>query len=418
MFMRNLEMSEFAPSAPAPVSSLVRSRTVRCPDRYELNVATAYYDRPDILDAWHRMLAAAAGPEALYQSPQFFSHLIEMQQGQGANYELFIVRRSIDYAIVGFVPVRTIQCGLEFRVGPVPMFKRTMRACQILGSVPLLDQAEEGLAEFVMQQLLKRFAKCDVLYMQAVPEESGAALDGIAGVSAYVLHGWRPCHTQPLPDSVDGYLQKFSSKKRYNLSRQVRQLTEAAGALQVMRIEQPEQVAALLDAMVPMDPTPDGARNAEQARLESLARQGLLLSYVIRCGDEDVAVVYGSRSASVWHVHKIVCQQKYLHLSVGTSATHLAVQDVLAHFAFKDIDFGYGTPNAEFRSTHVLKTRGLVLLHRARSGTALLLKAHGLYDAMNQALIRQVKRAHRWHAQRQQAAKKTASKAEKAPTAS
>jgi hypothetical protein len=59
-----------------------------------------------------------------------------------------------------------------------------------------------------------------------------------------------------------------------------------------------------------------------------------------------------------------------------------------------------------------------VLLHRARSGTALLLKAHGLYNAMNQALIRQVKRAHKWHAQRQQAAKKTASKAEKAPTAS
>jgi hypothetical protein len=416
MFTRNLEMSEFAPSAPAP--SLVRSRTMRCPDRYELNVATAYYDRPDILDAWHRMLATAASPEALYQSPQFFNHLIAMQQGKDANYELFIVRRSIDYAIVGFVPVRTIECGLEFRVGPAPLFKRTMRACQILGSVPLLDQAEEGIVEFVMQQLLKRFAKCDVLYMQAVPEDTGAALDGIAGVSSYVLNGWRTCHTQPLPDGVDSYLQKFSSKKRYNLSRQVRLLTEAAGALQVMRIEQPEQVPALLDAMVAMDTSPDGERDAEQARLESLARQGLLLSYVIRCGDEDVAFVYGSHSASVWHVHKIICQQKYLHLSVGTSAIHLAVQDVLAHFAFKDIDFGYGTPNSEFRSTHVLKTRGLVLLHRARSGTALLLKAHGIYNAMNDALIRQVKRAQKWHAQRRQTAKKIASKADKAPTVS
>lgn len=416
MFMRNLEMSEVAPTAPAP--ALVRSRTMRCPDRYELNVATAYYDRPDILDAWHRMLAAATSPEALYQSPQFFSHLIDMQQGQDANYELFIVRRSIDYAIVGFIPVRTIKCGLEFRAGPVPLFKRTMRACQILGSVPLLDQAEEGLAEFVMQQLLKRFAKCSVLYMQAVPEEAATALDGIAGVSSYVLNGWRTCHTQPLPDSVDGYLQKFSSKKRYNLSRQVRLLTEAAGTLQLLRIEEPGQVAAMFDAMDAFDASLDAPRAVEQPRLESLARQGLLLSYVIRCGDEDVAVVYGSRSASVWHIHKIACQQKYLHLSVGTSAIHLAVQDVLTHFSFKDIDFGYGMPNSEFRSTHVLKTRGVVLLHRAYSGTALLLKAHSKYDAMNEALIRQVKRLRKWHAQRGQAAKKTASKAEKPPTVS
>jgi hypothetical protein len=411
MFMRNLEMSEFAPSAPVP--SLVRSRTMQCPDRYELNVATAYYDRPDILDAWHRMLANAASPEALYQSPQFFGHLIDMQQEEGANHELFIVRRSIDYAIVGFIPVRTIECGLEFRVGPAALFKRTLRACQILGSLPLLDPAEEGLAEFVMQQLLKRFAKCHALYMQAVPEETAAAMDGIAGVSSYVLNGWRTCHTQPLPDSVDGYLQKFSSKKRYNLSRQVRLLTEAAGTLQLLRIEEPDQVAGMFDAMSAINASLDAPRAVEQPRLESLARQGLLLSYVIRCGDEDVAVVYGSRSASVWHIHKIACQQKYLHLSVGTSAIHLAVQDVLAHFAFKDIDFGYGMPNSEFRSTHVLKKRGLVLLHRARSGTALLLKAHGMYNAMNDALICQVKRAQKWHAQRRQTAKKTIAKAEK-----
>lgn len=406
MFMRNLEMtSELAASAPGPL--VVRSRTIRSPDRYELNVATAYHDRPDILAAWHRMLDGAASPEALYQSPQFFDHLTDMQQGRDARHELFIVRRSIDYAIVGFVPVRTIKCALEFRAGPVSLFKRTLRACQILGSVPLLDPAEDGLAEFVVQQLFKRYAKCDVLYMQAVPEETGAALDGIAGASAYVLNGWRACHTQPLPNGVDAYLQKFSSKKRYNLSRQVRLLTEAAGALQLLRIEAPGQVASMLDALAAIDASPAAERTAEQARLESLARQGLLLSYVIRCGDEDVAVVYGTRSASVWHIYKITCQQKYLHLSVGTSTIHLAVQDVLAHFAFKAIDFGYGTPNADFRSTHVLESRGVVLLHRARSGTALLLKVHGMCNAANDALIRQVKRAQKWYAQRKLAAKKT-----------
>lgn len=416
MFTRNLEISEFAPSAPA--SPLARVRTRRHPDRFEMNVATAYHDRPDILDAWNRMLATATGPETLYQSPQFFNYLTDMDQGQGAAHELFIVRRRVDYEIVGFVPVRTITCDLAFRLGPVSLFKRTVRACQILGSVPLLDETQDGIADFVIQQLLERYAECQVLYMQAYPEDEGAKLQDIAGVSAYVRYGWRPCHTQPLPKGVDAYLQKFSSKKRYNLSRQVRLLAEAAGAVQVLRIEQPGHVPAMLDALIATGACPGAERGAEQARLEGLARHGLLLSYVIRCGDEDVAVVYGSRSAAVWHVYKIACLQKYLHLSVGTSAIHLAVQDVLAHFAFKDIDFGYGTPSAEFRSTHVLKTRGLVLLHRARSLTALSLKVHGMYDAMNGALIRQVKRAQKWHAQRRQATKKPSPRADAAPTVS
>ena len=389
MFTRSLDTGTFA--LPAPWDA--RPRSVRCPHRYELNVATAYYDRPDILDAWHRMLAGATGPETQYQSPQFFSHLIDMGRGRNANYELFIVRRSIDYAIVGFIPVRTLPCRIAFHAGPVPLFGRTLRACQILGSVPLLDPAETGLADFVMQQLLKRYAECDVLYLQAVPRDG---LQAIAGVPAYVLNGWRACHTQPLPDSVDAYLKTFSAKKRYNLSRQVRLLAEAAGPLHVLRIDQPGQVGAMVDAMVATDASRATGRADEQARLESLARHGLLLSYVIRCGQIDVAVVYGMRSASAWHVYKILCRQAYLPLSVGTSAIHLAVQDVLAHFTFDHIDFGYGTPHAEFRSTHVLKTRGLVLLHRARSRTAWLLNVHGRYDALNGALIRQVKRVRKW----------------------
>ena len=61
MFTRNLEMiSNFAPSAPG--RGTVRSRTMQSPGRFELNVATAYHDRPDILDAWRQMLAAADGP--------------------------------------------------------------------------------------------------------------------------------------------------------------------------------------------------------------------------------------------------------------------------------------------------------------------------------------------------------------------
>ena len=401
-----------------PGHAPMNASTTRDAERYELNVATAYYDRPDILEAWYSMLAEATSPEAIYQSPQFFNYLVDMDSGREASYELFVIRRSADYAIVGFVPVRTHGCDLDFRFGPVSLFKRTVRACQILGSVPLLAPDQEGLAEFVTEKLLARYATCDALYMQAMPEETGAVLPRCAGVSAYVLNGWRPCHTQPLPDSVDAYLQKFSAKKRYNLSRQVRLLTEAAGALQVLRIEQPGQVATLLAALAAVTASVEASDDAEQARLESLARHGLLLSYVIRCGDEDVAVVLGSRSSCVWHVHKIARLQKYVPLSVGMSAVHLAVLDVLSNFSFRLIDYGYGTPNAEFRSTHVLKSRGHVLLHRARSLTALLLKFHGWYNGVNEALIRHTKATRKWYVQRRDAGKKAMPNGGKRPKVS
>lgn len=386
-------------------------------ERFELDIATGYYDRPDLLQAWRAMLATAASPEALYQSPEFFSHLVRTGAGQERTHELFVARRSTDNAIVGFIPVRIIERELDYRVGPVSLFKRPVRALQLLGSIPLLDPAEEGLNEFVMRQLLARYADCQAIYMQAVPQELGSTWAGMAGLSTYVLNGWRECHTQPLPEGVDAYLQKFSSKKRYNLSRQVRQLEKEAGAVQVLRIERPEQVGTLLDAIDAVTPHRKGARAGQQSSMDSMAQSNLLLSYVIRCGDEDVAVVHGARSNGVWHVYSIATKQQYMQFSLGTSAIHLALQDVLANFALRDVDFHYGTPNQEFRSTHVMKTRGHVMLFRTRSLASLVLKTHGVYDGLNEGLIRQVKLARKKLEERKKAAAAKAKAADAAKAA-
>lgn len=409
MLTRNLETtSEFAPSAPAALAR--RSSGNQVWERFELDVATAYHDRSDLLEAWRTMLATATGPEKLYQSPEFFGHLLDMNPGPERTCELFVARRRTDNVIVGFIPVRTIKRDLDFRFGSVSLFKRPVRALQLLGSVPLLDPNEDGLNEFVTRQLMARYTDCQAMYMQAVPQEAGATWDGMAGLSTYVLNGWRDCHTQPLPDGVDAYLQKFSSKKRYNLSRQVRLLEKEAGAMQVLRIERPEHVETMLDAIEAVTPARKSERRHQQARMENMARHGLLLSYVIRCGDEDVALVNGVQSCGVWHIYHIVAKQAYMHVSVGTSAIHLALQDVLANFSLTDVDFHYGTPNSEFRSTHVIKTRGHVMLFRSRSVASLLLKTHGVLDGLNEGLIRKIKLAKKKIEER----KKEAAKAKKA----
>lgn len=378
--------------------------------RFDIVDATDMHDDPVLLAAWQEMLGRGAGPEKLYQTPEFFRYALETEQGSSKSPMLYVVRRNSDGAYVGVVPVRRSEQHLAFGLGPVKLFVRKVTTLQVMGSVPLLDRDERKLAGFVFDQLLRRHPDCQVLSMQAVPAEQVSALDTLSGLSAYVHNGLRDCHTVPLPENFNAYLQKFSSKKRYNLSRQVRLLGEQAGEVQVCRIEEPAQVPGLIEAMRTVLTPQQFARSPRQARLERMAKYGILHSYVIRCSTEDVAFVFASRSADVWHVHQIVASPKYQGVSAGTSAAHLALQDVITHFSFADADFGYGTPNQEFRSTHVLKPRATVLVCRSRNPTALLLAVHGLYQRATGALVASVKEGQRRLKQRKRAAAAAAAK--------
>ena len=394
MALRNLDIN---PTLISPLPLLTSSSAPPAKETsYVLELATSYYSDPDILQLWHQMLEVSNGPEKLYQSPQFLGYLIS-RNPKDTSCELFVLRRTLDRAIVGFVPVRVAKYPLEFRLGNKSVYKLTMRACQILGSLPLLDPAERNLTQFILPALLSHYANCDFIHLQAVPQENIEGLDTSEAVSLYMLNGWRACHTQPVPASLDEYLAKFTSKKRYNLARQIRQLSKLAGPVELIRIETQDQVLLMMNAFAALGMSRLTTNEAEYTRHLGMAKSGMLLTYVIRCGNEHIAIVYGFRSASVWHVYNIVCNQKYLHLSPGSSAIHLAIQDVIENLSLSSIDFGYGTPNADFRSTHVLKMRSRILAYRSNSMTAVLLKVHQALEAINDSLIRRAKKLKSWY---------------------
>lgn len=387
-----------------PVTVPVALRIVEATQGFEFVAATADYDRPDILAAWARLLEARQGAETLYQLPGFFRYLKETQEPGDAGTDLYIVRRQGDGRIVGIVPGRQTSQKLRFRLGTLRVYEHDVSLYQVLGSVPLLDPSEEGLSDFVFKSLLERHPRSRALLMQAVPEELGDAMRA-DGLSCHVVNGWRDCHTVPLPDTVDAYLQKFSAKKRYNLSRQVRLLAKEAGEVSLVRIERPDQVAALIEGMQALQSAKKLATKQSQAKYESLARHGLLHAYLLQCGGQTAALVLGSRSNEVWHVHKICCKQEYLALSAGSSVMHLALQDTIAHFDFAYADFGYGTPNQEFRSTHVLQRRGKLMLCQRNGLTSLLFRFHGIQDRLNEAMLAQLKTIRNRLRQRRQPAK-------------
>jgi CelD/BcsL family acetyltransferase involved in cellulose biosynthesis len=391
-------------TASAPMPMPVALRIVEAAQRFEFVAATADYDRPDIQAAWGRLLEARQGAETLYQLPGFFRYLKETQEPGDVGTDLYIVRRQGDGRIVGIVPGRQTSQKLRFRLGTLRVYEHDVSLYQVLGSVPLLDPSEEGLSDFVFKSLLERHPRSRALLMQAVPEELGDTMRA-DGLSCHVVNGWRDCHTVPLPDTVDAYLQKFSAKKRYNLARQVRLLAKEAGEISLVRIERPDQVAALIEGMQALPSAKKLATKQSQTKYESLARHGLLHAYLLQCGGQTAALVLGSRSNEVWHVHKICCKQEYLALSGGSSIMHLALQDTIAHFDFAYADFGYGTPNQEFRSTHVLQRRGKLMLCQRNGLTSLLFKFHGIQDRMNEAMLAQLKTIRNRLRQRRQPAK-------------
>ncbi|MFP5390635.1 MAG: GNAT family N-acetyltransferase [Gammaproteobacteria bacterium] len=332
---------------------------------------------PALLPLWQDLLAHSESAEKLYQSPGFFGFLkVRSSPGQ---FDLYSLRRPGEEAILALVPVRRGDESIDFFGGRLPRLTPTLNVIRILGSTALIG-ADLSLTPVIVRTLLARYPDVDAISMPSVPHDSQwwQALEQIdrklAGV--HVWNDWQNCHTIPLPESFEAYMKQFSAKKRYNITRQIKQLETAAGTATVEAVTSAAQVEDLLAAArtVLKGPLLSGWLSAQS--YQAMADQGLLLSYVIRCGDTPCGVVLGSTACGVWHIHNIVGDQAYAAFSVGTSVLHLALKHALDTLGVQRIDLGYGKPNRDFNSSHAIQRRGHVLVYRPSLRNHLLLRGH------------------------------------------
>ena len=334
---------------------------------------------PALLPLWRAMLGSSESAEKIYQSPEFFSFLCSCPDGDPA--ALFSVARRDDGRILGLVPVRLGRETLDYGIAPLLALAPRMKVVRILGSVPLLA-LEGDRAQQLIDCLFARYPEADAISMQAVPIESdwwqavAPGLERGARQRAYVLNDWRDCHTIPLPESFELYLKQFSAKKRYNLSRQVKQLEKQVGAMSVERIVDAGQVPAMLAVASALATPYERNGLLSEAEFMTLADAGLLLSYVVSCGGTACGAVIGSLSNGVWHVYKILWDARYAGLSIGTSILHVSIEDAIAQARPVSIDLGYGSPNRDFNSSHKLMKRAHVLLYRHTLRNRLAVLAH------------------------------------------
>lgn len=343
---------------------------------------------------WLALVNAGSSPQKIYQLPAFFDFIQATDDG-AAPVELVTVRRPIDHELLAVVPMRMGRHELRFKVGKLVLWRPTVPAMQLLGSVPA--SAGPAISTLLLaRRALELFPRCKAVMLAAVT--AGPVWDGLTcgpghGIRPTLLSDWRACHLLPVPATLDAYMQQFSAKKRYNLKRQVRQLAEHYGDISLIRVEEAGQVDAMFDAISSLLPPARLAKVQRKESMQALAGHGLLLCYVVIAGGTPVGVVTGTRSAQVLHIHNIFADDSQRSLSVGTSVMHLALENIIGMGCFEVLDFGYGTPRHDYNSSQVIETRAPVALARAGGGVRHLLRAHRLFHVLAAQGVRMVKRA-------------------------
>lgn len=317
---------------------------------------------PEELADWHRLVAEGGSHEQMYQLPAYAGFKADVRNGAAQVYTL----RSRDGGkLLGVIPFSIEKKTLAVGAGGLSLLKRDVNVLVLYGSQPAAAIPEHEKAA-LYHQLLDLNPQVDAIYLNAyrATDKAVAQLATLrqAGLGAFMEHGIETCHAIEVPSGFAEYESRLSSKKRYNIRRQLRQLEQHAGALTLRCLRDEADVPLLQKTMKMLD----AHFSVPDATFQALARHRLMLSCVLLAGGEPVALVLGKHGRGVWHVSNIFIDTRLpASFSVGTSVLHLALEQVIALCAVHKVDFGFGSPGHAFTSTQVQERRARVLLFRA-----------------------------------------------------
>ena len=344
--------------------------------------------------AWDSMLAVRLNSDLPHQSPDFFNFLQDTEDA--LNIGLLAVRVDKTGNLVGIVPLRIMPFHLRYAVGHALLAEPGFPSVTILGSEPLLPESPELYYEF-FNNILNKYKSCTVICMQQVPTnsflwryiQSSPALR--RQFLLYVPQGVRNCHRIPVPPTENAYMEKMSAKKCYNLRRQEKLLSHAGnGILELVRIDKPELLPLFFSAHDHLAPNKGRKRKHDLTHSEyfSLAAKGLLLCYVLKCGEKPCALSMGLRYGPVYRIYRFYHDHALARFSPGTTLQQMLIRDVISIGGISSIDLGFGTPAYEHASTNEIEQRGEIVLFRRTFANRLYIASHATFSV----LVAQIKK--------------------------
>jgi CelD/BcsL family acetyltransferase involved in cellulose biosynthesis len=358
--------------------------------------------RPDEpLPGWHALLRNCGNLYALYQSPEWFDHL---RRTEGEGRLRLRVARAAAGRVAGVVPLQLGTYDLAYEVKGRTLYTCRLPAAHVLGSLPLLPP-DAHLHDELFLSLGGEAAGCEAVYLHSVPTDSflWGHLQHSVGLRehyfCYLPGGVRPFHALELPGTYEAYLEKFPSKKRYNLKRQERLLRQhGGGRLDLQRVACVEQVPAFVAAVAQV------ARNSGRAdalalvedearfggKLADLAQRGLLRSYLLRCGGRACAFVLGYQYRDTYHYANVAYDQALKDFSPGTALLCLLIEDLIGHRPPRRVNFGIGHAHYKQEFGNVHTEDASVLLLRRTTVNRLRRDSHAAFRGLVEWLKRRL----------------------------
>lgn len=260
----------------------------------------------------------------------------------------------------------------------------------MIGSGPI-GSCDPAVLDCLFEFLARSRQGTPLLEAYAMRPESpfGAFLAGSKTVSSwfglYALGGLRETYSVVLPESLDAYHARFSKKRRYNLKRQERLLTDhLGGPLRVERVEHESEVGRLEAALSRLSSVP----RYEPGECLSQARHGILLCFLISAGSEIVGVVTGIRSEHAYFAHDIIYNKALTQLSPGTTCWQAVLRDLIAKGDCRRVGISHGSPAYRFSETTLAEPAAHLVIYRRTAVNRLRFAAINGIERAERALKR------------------------------
>jgi Acetyltransferase (GNAT) domain len=314
---------------------------------------------------WRELLAASDDPFALYQSPEWF----DLRRGLAAADSMpsLAIRRNSARQVIGVVPLYPAEEPCTFPIALKRAYVTRPRKMILIQSGRLLLPAGDRWFDGLFASLCQANREGCLVKIQNVPVPS--PLNTYIETSpliarrycTFAVPGLSQVHTIPLPSTYDEFLDRYRSKKRYNLRRQIRQLEQhAKGGLELRCFESaddlPEFVAHWDALAAACDPRRDEARSiaARRDTLRRRAELGLMCSYLLMDGSRPIAGFLADCYGSTFMLGKTLHDEAYSPFSPGSCLLHMVIEALIRERGVRLINLGYGLPAGSYRATNIV----------------------------------------------------------------
>jgi hypothetical protein len=305
----------------------------------------------EVLGRWRRILSETSNLRIALQTPEW----VKYRSGFAGKLSVGVVRGPGKH-ILGLVFLLGSDYPLNFSINRLLQLNLSVPGVMFMGNAPLTPPIKEIYSE-VFKALAEK-AELAAIYMPGVlsATQFGNFLNEMSRRDPdWFVYRLEPSHKYyciNMPPTFDEYYSKFDANMRRNFRREVKRLEElSTGRLDLVRIDREEQVAAFLnDARFIAERSwqkfligcPVTTPTPRLELLDQLAKQGILRSYLLKCGNNPCAYAVAFQCNKIFYYYEIAYDPKWSKASPGKVLLYMLLNDLFAHNRPEIFYFGPG----------------------------------------------------------------------------